>query len=261
MPTRCVDSRQRNLSNRLTNTNRKSKKMSELRSIYDDGSYLESNKSWHQEDSPYKAKLVLTAISRNKITFASCADIGCGAGLVTELLAKEFPSSRFEGFELSNDAKEFWKQRPSLDNLVYKTENIVDSNQREFDLIVCLDVFEHIEDYFGFLRNLRTKGQYFIFNIPLDMSVMKILTPGIKFAREEVGHLHYFNRYAALQTLKDTGYRVLDSYLGSAFTSTMPRNIRQAAILPIRLLSLVFGKKFASTFFGGMSLVVTASAD
>jgi hypothetical protein len=41
----------------------------------------------------------------------------------------------------------------------------------------------------------------------------------------------------------------------------MPRNIRQAAILPIRLLALIFGKKFTSRLLGGVSLVVTASAE
>ena len=180
--------------------------------------------------------------------------------MVTELLAQEFPSSRFEGFDLSDDAKEFWKQRRSLSNLTYRTANIVDSPQ-VFDLVVCLDVFEHVEDYFGFLRSLRATGKQFIFNIPLDMNVMKIVTPGIRFAREEVGHLHYFNKYTAVQTLTDTGYRVQDAHLSPAFTFTMPRNIRQAAILPIRLLSLMLGKRFASTVFGGVSLVVTASAD
>jgi SAM-dependent methyltransferase len=234
--------------------------MPELRPIYDDGSYLELNKSWHQEDSPYKAKLVLRAISRNGIEFASCADVGCGAGLVTELLAKDFPSARFDGFDLSNDARAFWTVRQALTNLVYRSEDIFDSEQN-FDLVVCLDVFEHVEDYFGFLKNLRTKGKYFVFNIPLDMNVMKILTPGIKFAREEVGHLHYFNRYTALRTIADTGYKIHDSYLSSGFTSTMPRNVRQAAILPIRLLALLLGKRLASALFGGISLVVTASAE
>lgn len=233
--------------------------MPDLRTIYADGSYLESNKNWHQEDSPYKAKLVSKAISRNKIQFTTCADVGCGAGLVTELLAKEFPTSTFEGLDLSNDAEEFWKTRLPLNNLSFKNENILDSKDR-FDLVVCLDVFEHVEDYFGFLRKLSTKGKYFVFNIPLDMNVMKMLTPGIRFAREEVGHLHYFNHYTALQALADTGYKIRDSYLSPAFTSTMPRNVRQAAVLPIRLLSLALGKRFASTMFGGMSLIATASA-
>jgi SAM-dependent methyltransferase len=234
--------------------------MPELGSMYSDGSYLESNKNWHQEDSPYKARMVLAAIARNRIQFATCADVGCGAGLVTELLAREFPGARFEGFDLSPDAEEFWKQRQPLSNLEFKTDDITNSGRR-YDLVVCLDVFEHVEDYFGFLRRLRPTGKHFIFNIPLDMNVMKLLTPGIRFAREEVGHLHYFNRYTAVQTLKDTGYRVHDAYLSPAFRFTMPRNVRQAAILPIRLLSLILGKRFASTVLGGVSLVVTAGGD
>ena len=232
--------------------------MPDFRTIYSDGSYLKTNKGWHQEDSPYKAKLVSNAIARSGIRFTSCADVGCGAGLVTELLAKEFPSSTFKGFELSNDAREFWDQRQPLPNLSFEIGDLVESSE-EFDLVVCLDVIEHIEDYFGFLRRLRARGKQFIFNIPMDMNVMKILTPGIRYAREEVGHLHYFNRYTALQTLKDTGYRVQDSYLSSMITSSMPRNMRQAAILPMRLLSRVVGKRFATTMLGGASLVATAS--
>jgi SAM-dependent methyltransferase len=233
--------------------------MSDARPIYSDGSYLASNQGWHEEDSPYKSSLVAKAVSRNKLEFLSCADVGCGAGLVTELLAKRFASSQFEGFDESADAKEFWKQRQVLGNLTFKNEDVF-GLPRDFDLIVCLDVFEHVEDYFGFLKKLRTKGKQFVFNIPLDMSVMKILTPGIRLAREAVGHLHYFNRYTALQALHDTGFQVQDWYLSAAFTATMPRNIRQAAILPIRLLSLCLGKRFASAVFGGFSLVVTAKA-
>jgi SAM-dependent methyltransferase len=233
--------------------------MPDFRAIYSDGSYLKENQGWHQEDSPYKAKLVSNAIARTGIKFQACADVGCGAGLVTELLAKEFPSSTFKGFELSEDARQFWDQRHPLDNLSFVVDDLLESPE-EFDLVICLDVIEHVEDYFGFLRKLRGRGKYFVFNIPLDMNVMKLVTPGIRYAREEVGHLHYFNRYTALQALKDTGYRVQDSYLSSSITSTMPRNIRQAAILPMRLLSRVMGKRLATTVLGGASLVATASA-
>ena len=38
-------------------------------------------------------------------------------------------------------------------------------------------------------------SQYIIFNIPLDMNIVKLLTNGLKLARDEVGHLHYFNYY------------------------------------------------------------------
>jgi hypothetical protein len=90
------------------------------------------------------------------------------------------------------------------------------------------------------------------------MSAMKVLTSGIRYAREEVGHLHYFSQYSAIETLKDCGFIIKSSYLSVAFLKIPPRNIRQLMILPIRLCSLVFGKAFAAKVFGGISLVVYA---
>ena len=228
--------------------------------IYSDGEYLRNNKDWHTEDSPYKASFVRAAIKRNSIAFTKCADVGCGAGLVTELLAKTFPEKTFVGYDLSSDAQEFWKQRSKYPNLSYSNANLLEADI-SYDLIICLDVVEHIEDYFGFLRSLRTKGKTFIFNIPLDMSVLKIITPGIRYAREEFGHLHYFNRYTAIKTLQDCGYTIRDAKLAVPYVSTMPRKIRQWLALPFRVLSLSLGKNFASKVFGGISLVITAAVE
>jgi len=73
------------------------------------------------------------------------------------------------------------------------------------------------------------------------MNVLKILTNGIKYGQEEVGHLHYFNEYTALKTLKDCGFAVGNSFLSSALLGTPPRKLRQLAVLPLRLETLEFG--------------------
>lgn len=228
-----------------------------IRDIYNNNKYLEENSDWHQQDSPYKAHLVHKVIKKNQLQFKSCVDLGCGAGLVTELLAAKFPESKFLGIDLAADTEPFWKQRTKLENLTYQLTNFVESNNVN-DLVLCLDVFEHIEDYYGFLRDIRKNGKNFIFNIPLDMNAMKILSGGIKYAREEVGHLHYFNEFTAKQTLIDCGYKIQDSFLSSAFLKVPPRNMRQAAILPLRILSLALGKSLSTKIFGGQSLVILA---
>jgi hypothetical protein len=132
------------------------------------------------------------------------------------------------------------------------------SESGQYDLVICLDVFEHIEDYYSFLRSARSVGKKFIFNIPLDMNVMKVLTNGIKYARKEVGHLHYFSEYTALETLKDCGFKINDSFLSTSYLSTAPRNIRQLLVLPFRIAILALGKSFGARIFGGQSLVVYA---
>ena len=196
-----------------------------IKSMYDNGDYLENNKGWHEEDSPYKAAYVEKMIAKNGIKFNSCADVGCGAGLVTELLAKRYAGADFCGFDLSNVAKTFWLNR-NAENLNFKHKSLSEE-EAVFDLVVCLDVFEHIEDFYGFLRSIKASGRKFIFNIPLDMSVMKVATNGLRYAREEVGHIHYFSEYTALEALNDCGYKIDDSFLSVAFLLVPPKNFRQ----------------------------------
>ena len=216
---------------------------------YKDLEYLKFNKTWHTEDSKYKSSLVIDAIKKNNIDFSAVVDLGCGAGLVTQLLAKHYPHKSFIGYEISPEAYYFVRQREKLKNLNFSNKNFFKSGKR-CNLVICLDVFEHVEDYYGFLRSLKNKSNKFIFNIPLDMNAMKILTSGIEYARKEVGHLHYFSRYSALETLKDCGYNIKSESLSAAFLYTLPRNIRQAAVLPLRLLLVMFGKNLAAKVFG-----------
>ena len=226
-------------------------------SRYVDGKYLNKTTTWHTEDSPYKAKIVKQSIKRNNILFSTCADIGCGAGLVTEILSNYYPNSIFDGYELSKDVDVFWKDRKKVSNLDFSHDNLLEKS-KIYDLVICLDVFEHIEDYFYFLRNLRNCGNEFIFNVPLDMCVIKLITSGIKKARREVGHLHYFNKYTAMETIRDSGYKIVEARLCAAFMKNPPRNIRQVIAFPFRLLSMLFGKSVSSSLFGGMSLLVVA---
>lgn len=229
-----------------------------MRDRYSDGSYLKQNSDWHQEDSPYKAELVMQMLQRRAIQFKDCADIGCGAGLVVSILAKTFTDRQFFGFDTSKDAAQFWKEN-ATGNLTFSSQDILCA-QQTFDLVLCLDVFEHVDDYIGFLRQLRERGSKCILNIPLDMSVAKLLTGGLRFVREEVGHLHYFSAYTALETLKYAGYKIEDAFLSAKFRRTMPRNIRQAVMLAPRLLTSLLGNRLSALLTGGYSLVVLASA-
>jgi Methyltransferase domain len=224
---------------------------------YIDGNYLDNTKTWHIEDSPYKAQIVEQSIRVNNIIFQNCADVGCGAGLVVELLSKSYPESNFTGYELSQDVDTFWSSRAVRNNLKYSHSDIT-ASVKKHDLVLCLDVFEHIEDYYLFLRKMSKIGDTFIFNVPLDMCVAKLVTSGLKKARREVGHLHYFNRFTAIETIRDSGYEIVSADLCVAFLKNPPRNIRQAIALPFRLFSLMFGKSWSATIFGGMSLLIVA---
>lgn len=224
-------------------------------SIYNEGTYLGHNASWHQEDSPYKAKLVAGLLG--KLPAKSVLEIGCGAGEVINILSGHFPDIRFDGFDVSADAATFWAGKESA-NLKFSRSNLLESENRA-DVVLCLDVFEHVEDYLGFLKKLKSHGSHFIFNVPMDMCVMKLLTGGLKHAREEVGHLHYFNEWSAKATLADCGYQIEAAKLSPAFLKIPPRNFRQLLVVVPRIVAhFLLGSRLACKLLGGYSLIVGA---
>ena len=127
-----------------------------------------------------------------------------------------------------------------------------------FDLILVLDVIEHVEDYFGFLNGIRPKGDLKIFHIPLDLSVQALLRKrGLLKRREMYGHLQYFTKDTALETLKDVGYEILDFFytprcieLGAEFAQKVVR-------LP-RKICFAIHQDLTVRILGGYSLLVLA---
>ncbi len=225
--------------------------------IYADGTYLAHNPAWHEEDSPYKASLVKRMIDRAGLAPKTIADVGCGAGLVTEIVSRTF-DARVVGFDTSADASRFWPQRHA-DNLRFVLGDYASGEER-FDLALCLDVFEHVPDYLGFIASLRSKSDYVIFNIPLDMCVAKLLSPGLRMVRENVGHLHYFNSYTAAETVRYAGYTIVDSFLATPVFSLPPHNVPQAIMALPRMALALISHSAAATLVGGYSLVVLAKS-
>jgi SAM-dependent methyltransferase len=224
--------------------------------IYRDGQYLQKNATWHEEDSPYKAKVVRRILEANCVSPSSIADVGCGSGLVAELIAEAYPDARVVGYDISPDVVSFWSARKAP-NLSFEMVDYTRS-RGGFDVALCLDVFEHVEDYFGFLRSIREKSEFVVFNVPLDMNVLKLISPGIRRARNEVGHLHYFNIYSARETLKDCGYGIVHSFVSTPLFSTLPRNPFQWIAAAPRIALSLASKRLAATLMGGHSLVVLA---
>ena len=124
---------------------------------------------------------------------------------------------------------------------------------------MAVDVFEHIEDYFHFLRRLKTKGKHFIFHIPLDLSVQTVLRshPIIR-ARKSVGHIHYFTKETALEVLKDTGYEIIDVFYTAGALELPNRGWRMKLLSIPRRLAFAVNKDWAVRVLGGYSLLVLA---
>ena len=227
-----------------------------MEQIYISGDYQERNPSWHIEESPWKAQQVIRMIQNDHIDPKTICEVGCGAGEVLIQLQKYMNDNcLFWGYDISPQAFELSKGKANA-RLKFKLGDIRKEKDNFFDIILIMDVIEHLEDYYGFLRDLKPMSHYKILHIPLDLSVQTVLRrSGLSDVRLTYGHLHYFTKEIALQMLKDVGYDVID-YCYTARALEIPtKDIKRKLMkLPRKLLSVV-DKDMAARILGGWSLL------
>lgn len=225
--------------------------------IYENGDYLENNIDWHASESPWKANHILNLLNRNSVSFNTVTEVGCGAGRILQLLNKAMPEKSFTGFDISPQAADLWpRESSSSGNLRYRLEDFLNVEDC-FDLLLLIDVFEHIPDYMGFLQQLSNRAQQFVFHIPLDMNSLMTVKGEHLQLRERIGHIHYFSKATALATLQDCGYKIVDWFYTKSYT--LPEHER--SINPLRKLLFRVNPDLTATLLGGLSMMVLAEPE
>lgn len=181
-------------------------------SIYESKEYLNRNETWHVEDSAWKVRQVLKLINVHKIKVNTICEVGCGAGEILVQLSQKLPHNTcFIGYDISPQLENLWKEREN-DRIQYIKADFLES-QEHYDILMFIDIIEHIEDYIGFLRKVKDRGHYKIFNFPLEIFAVKaLLSHKYTDSRNKYGHIHYFNKDICLAVLNDLGFEILDYF-------------------------------------------------
>ncbi|MBC8492610.1 MAG: methyltransferase domain-containing protein [Chloroflexi bacterium] len=192
---------------------------------------------------------------RNRLTPKTICEVGCGAGEILRQLQQRLDKEcLFWGYEISPQAFALCTQRAN-ERLRFEPKGILQDKDAFFDLLLLIDLIEHLEDYFGFLRGVKPKSAYKILHIPLDLSVQMVLRGSpIMRTRESVGHLHYFSKEIALAILRDVEYEVLDWFYVELPLKSIKRYIARAP----RRLFFAIHEDLAVRIMGGYSLMVLA---
>jgi len=226
--------------------------------LYTGSGYLEKNPSWHVEESAFKARYILQMLKRNHLSPATVCEAGCGAGeVLKQLQDKMGDAPEFWGYDISPVAYELSQTRKN-DRLHFELAD-PSKGDRFYDLLLVLDVIEHVEDYFAFLRSLRHVSSHAIFHFPLDISVQAVMRRnGMMKRRKDHAHLHYFTKELALQSLIDTGYEVRDFFYLPRSNEIGPTLLQKLFRFP-RAAFYALNPDTAVRVLGGYSLMVLTS--
>ena len=226
---------------------------------YLESTYLQENPEWDSEDAPWKARQIHQFLAENNVSPKSICDIGCGSGACLFELRKFYPDAEMSGYDIAPDAASFWNYSEELKIHLENT----DASQLEdlhCDVLMLLDVIEHVADPHGFIASYADKADLLLFHIPLDLSAQSVFRESpLLYVRNKVGHIHYYTRNRALALIEECGLQVISArFTDAAFSSPQKTWRTSLANVFRRMAYLVIGKDAAVRLLGGETLLVLA---
>ncbi len=231
--------------------------------LYTDGSYLKNNPTWDIEDSKWKAAVIYELLQKNNVTITEVTEVGCGAGgNLTELAKKDNRITRLTGYDISPQAIELAKKN-ATDKISFFKGDITQKENIYTELLLLIDVVEHVDDFYGFLRKLKPMSGYFVFHIPLDLSCRTIMKPHVLLQqRLSVGHIHYYTKEMLEWALKDTGYEIIDWVYTKPVVDILPADsIKRGVKKILRNISFALNKNWSVKKWGGYSIMLLAKQE
>jgi SAM-dependent methyltransferase len=224
----------------------------EASELYTTDTYLErTHGTWHLEDSPFKAKYVRQLAEKHGVHPATVCEVGCGAGGVLAELRKSWGDADFVGYEISPQAHEI-SRRFAAPNLRFELGNAFADGQT-FDVALVMDVVEHVEDCFGFMRQVKEKATWKLYHFPIEITCTTALRDNLALGYA-MGHIHHFSTASALEALRYTGHEIV----GYSYTPVGLERAKLWRTCVMNCFRRLLPAGLAARLLGGYSLMVLA---
>jgi len=177
-----------------------------------------------------RARNVFSLIPKEK-SYRRILDAGSGPGIFSFELAHRFPNARVLGIDLleeSIDVCTHIAHKIGADNVEFRREQIETLKERNtFDLILCVDILEHIEGDLSALRKLyesAAPGGILVLHVPAVYRRYPVWKKSLNFDVET--HVRTGYRKDEIQEkVRQTGFSIRKNGFTYGFWETLANNI------------------------------------
>lgn len=171
----------------------------------------------HIEDSPRKIREIKHVVP-GSFRANSILDIGCSTGLITRAVGETYKAKIVDGLDVSEPALDLARSQLSVfqESHIFQEEFEDHETQRLYDLVMFIDVLEHMSDPVGALKKASEMGRYSVVRSPLEQTRMNRLIKNhggknyMKLMGERYGHIHHFNMDSLSTLFHEGGFDVIN---------------------------------------------------
>ncbi|WP_273277812.1 class I SAM-dependent methyltransferase [Methanothrix soehngenii] len=205
-----------------------------IRDLYIKDEYIKKNPSLHEEDSEWKIHkiipLVDMLIKKNYINSyeINLLDVGGGAGLILKEISnyiESFYKIRVNRYALDLSPGMLAVQGKNNPNAQLLNEDICRTSLRnkEIDIVLMIDVIEHIPNSAKALQELGRISRFAIFKVPLEDSLISNIWNFLKQGKprqnaiDTIGHINIYNSINLKRLIEKNGGSILNSYFTNVY--------------------------------------------
>jgi len=184
-----------------------------MNDIYNNDLYIKNSPNLHSEDSKFKFDQIKKILDKIEIfeNNLKLLDVGGGAGLLGKMVFDYFSNKgvnvEMHALDLSKEMLNTQKlNNPNIKKILNcKLEDCPNYN---YDLVLMIDVIEHIPEKEIAANILNRISKYIVYNVPVEINAFDLLRNIFnKFSyyseqKRILGHVHFFTKTSVINFLK-----------------------------------------------------------
>ena len=154
----------------------------------------------------------------DKASVKNILDVGCGNGVKSVLLANYFSNAKLLGIDFTDEGiKKANANYSKVSNIHFDKADIFEMQTEKYDMVSCLEVLEHIEDWQSILKKIcDISSKYVLISVP---------TGRMRDYEKYVGHLRNFKKGEIENFMENNGFKKIKTfYAGFPFYSPLGRD-------------------------------------
>lgn len=190
----------------------------------------------------YLRRMVMKELAR--LEFNSVLDMGCGEGTLLKMIADAYPHVALSGSELSETALKYCREQLPQANLFHLDVMRDEPSAISYDLIILVQVLEHLEDDLAALRKLKTMCRgYALISVPGG---------DLDDHGRRMGHYRHYTKESLVLKMEQAGFRVVRVFscgwpVHSVCYRQLIRHLPQGAVEQVGLGSYGWKKRAVMT--------------
>ncbi len=225
--------------------------------------YLTLNKDLHDSDSQTKSRSILHILPKD-FRPNSIIDIACGSGKILIEVSKKLHVQKVVGIDVSYKIIDIAKQNDKGKIASWIPISIFDYQQSGFDLVLAIDIVEHIENDRKLLDRISSLGSLAVIKVPIEdnpinrfiMWISRRTIDPWKETEKRYGHIHHYSLESFINLMQGSDLQIERvEYIHLPRRNKVFWEVLRILFLPLWFIS----KKKYIQFNGGFVVILVKS--